>query len=333
MLKTEKEVEQWIEGYIYSHTYAPNCILDNLSLFYTIACEIEDTLESEFKNGIHINLEKCTKITVLEKLEMVKQFFKEQEISFDIEKYIEDGTIAFIDYNQLEQNKSFDSRKCFCGNMRREKEKKLIDVCENGFVFDIPILIHEISHFRDSTLNGCRNQISELLTEGLAYGETLISADYLYELGFVNDAKTIFKFEGNMLYQIATKYIKVAKLFLTYKEYKNISKENHHKLFQEDKEYENAILFLKENNSYDLIHETWHVLGLFLAPFLLMKYKNDKTFMENLKRLHEEINAKDFLECLKTMGLNDLGEEDRIQILHAMQKVKEIYFKERGKTL
>ncbi len=338
MEKAIQEVENFLIEYIFNHTRIPNCVLDNLDLFYTIACEIEETLEGEFKNGITLNPNQLKKVTLMEKIEIVKQYFQEHEIEFDIEKYIMDGTIAFIDYNQLEESeKQFDIRRCFNGNMKKEKNhKKLIDVSENGFICDIPILVHEISHFRDESTKTSRNQISNLLTEALAYGETLISADYLYELGFSYDAQSIFKFEGNTLYQIAKNYKKVAKLFLVYKKYMNISKTSYQAFFEEIeeyKDYEENIKFLKEHTNYDLIYETWYLLGLFLAPFLLNQYKKDKSYMEKLKKLHIEINKKDFLECLDLMGLENLSEKDRIRIVAAMYEIKEKYFKEKGHIL
>ena len=55
--------------------------------------------------------------------------------------------------------------------------------------------------------------------------------------------------------------------------------------------------------------------------------------MEKLKKLHIEINKKDFLECLDLMGLENLSEKDRIRIVAAMYEIKEKYFKEKGHIL
>ena len=203
-------VEEFLNDYLVYNNALPNCVLDNLYLFYKIAEEVEELLEKYFKNGIKIDTNNFTKVTLEEKIEIVKQYFKDCEIDFNIEKYISDGTIEFVDYNQQNENYDFfDIYNCFRGQMYRENKGaiKLIDVCENGLASDICLLIHEISHFRDEPLNP-RNQISNLLTETLAYTETLISADYLNEIGFFIEAQSVLKMEGNILYNIVKKYKK-----------------------------------------------------------------------------------------------------------------------------
>lgn len=332
MMTNIKDVENFLNDYLLYHNAFPNCVLDNLYLFYKIAQEIEELLGNYFKNGIIIEKSQFTKMTLEEKMEIVNQYFKEHEIEFNIEKYINDGTIEFIDYNQQNENYDFfDVRNCFQGHMCRKNNGKtrLIDVCENGFASDICLLIHEISHFRDEPLEP-RNQISDLLTESLAYAETLISADYLKELDFLQDAQIILKNEGNTLYQIAVRYKKVVKLFLVYMEFGNLKKESYQYLFQEEKEkwndYEENIKFLSENLNYDLIYETWHLLGIYLGAFMLSEYKKDKSYMKNIVKLHQEINEKNFLDCMKTMGLCDLSEIDREKVLKSLKEIEINYF-------
>lgn len=341
-----KEIEYYLNNYLGELSKNQNIILANLYSFYKIAWETEKTLAPFFQDGICVNINKLTKMTLEEKLEIVKNYFKEKEKEFDIEKYIKDGTIAFIDYNQLSSDFDFfDFRKCGQGSfyIDERNNKKLIDVSENGYVIDIPLFIHEISHFIDEPKNP-RNQISDLLTETLAYAEQFIFMDYLSELGFLRDMQVLFKIDGNNLYKTSEDYKKIVKIILVFMEMGTINKENYKYFWDmqlkndDEKEktindYEENLAFFKQNLDYDLRYETLYLLGYYLAAYLLNEYKKNNAFIENIKLLHVEINKSDFLDCLKLMNLQDLGKVDREKILKSLMQIKENYFKERGKVI
>lgn len=338
-MTTIKDIENYLNDYLVSHHTLQSIIFDNLFLFYRIAKEVEETLNPYFKNGISFDINTLTKMTLKDKIKLVKKYFQDHSIEFDIDQYIIDGTIAFIDYNQIESDFDyFYIGNCARGNMRPENNRKkfVIDVCENGLVSDIPTLIHEISHFRDEP-KVRRNQVSDLLTETLAYAETYISADYLYKLGYMCDAQFVLKGEGNALYHIAKNIKKILKLFLVYMEFGNVSKESYQYYFENTKEefndYAENMTFLTEHPNIDIEYEILHLLGLYLASFLLEEYKKDHSYMQTIIKLHEEINQRDFLTCIRMMGLNDLGLEDRRRILNSIGSIKDTYFNQQKNLL
>ncbi len=335
-MTTVKDIENYLNDYLVSHNTLQSIIFDNLFLFYKIAKEVEETLEPYFKNGISFDIDTLTKMTLKDKIKLVKNYFQDNSIEFEIEQYINDGTIAFIDYNQLENNFDyFYIGNCARGNMHLENNRKkfVIDVCENGLVSDIPTLIHEISHYRDEPKER-RNQVSDLLTETLAYAELYISADYLYKLGYTNDAQFVLKGEGNALYHIAKSIKKILKLFLVFMEFGNVSKESYQYFFKSINEnfndYTENLTFLAEHPSINVEYELLHLLGLYLASFLLEGYKKDHSYMKTIVKLHEEINQSDFLTCIKMMGLTDLGLEDRKCILNSICHIKDTYFNQKN---
>ncbi len=65
-------VEEFLNDYLVYNNALPNCVLDNLYLFCKIAEEVEELLEKYFKNGIKIDTNNFTKVTLDEKIEIVK---------------------------------------------------------------------------------------------------------------------------------------------------------------------------------------------------------------------------------------------------------------------
>lgn len=336
-----EEIEYFLNACFNYQMKNPSVSLDYVDLFYKIASETEEVLAPFFQTRSNVDVDKLTKMTLEEKLEIVNQYFKEKEIEFDIEKYIKDGTIDFIDYNQLAFD--FDFQECLHGRMYKEKgiNKKLIDVSENGFVIDMPLFVHEISHFRDEPLES-RNKISALFSETLAYAEQFIFMDYLSELGFFNDMQILFKLCIGTLYNISRSLKKIAKIILTFKKIGSLEEKNYQYFWniqssnnkeKEKDDYEKNLTFFKENLDYKFGYQVLHLLGYYLATYLLNEYKKNPAFIENIKLLHEEINKGDFYDCLKLMNLQDLGESDREKILEALMQIQENYFQERGKVI
>ncbi len=303
-------------------------IYHNIDLFYDLSLLLEIGLPEYFNEPINYN--KITNISFFDKIELIQNFYKKIEVNFDLDKYINDGTIDFIYYDYINNNEDSEKVKYPFGNGKcyYETSKRLVDSSNNGLITDVPLVIHELSHFRNQPNSG-RNEISQLLTESVAYAEELICIDYLLDLGYEEDMNIWKKYLFTFFYNQAKHSRLIYKIILVHKELGNISEENYEYYFKTKDEYESTIKYvsryvsrLVEENDFQLYDESSYVMGAILGIYMYIQYKKDKSFFKNIVELHQRINDSDASVCFKVIGLKDLGDEDKAKLNNALNEIK-----------
>lgn len=319
-----KQLESNLNDFIVSIGVYNNIVFNQLPFYYNLCIELSETLQKHFNYyEDKIDYSKISKISLFDKLDLIKDFYKNVGISFDIDKYISDGTINFENYDHFYDNEDTESKKTFMfgyGLSSYEGEKKLVDVCNNGLITDIPVIVHELSHFRDQP-DVKRNQVSDLLTETLAITEEFICCDYLSQKGYKSEMNFFLERQLYSLYK-SVEYMKsIYRMLLLYDEIGSISKDNYLYYYENDECYDSDIKRLEYFNLQRFVPISWYVLSTALAPYLYCKYKEDSSFMKNIISLHDSINNKDIITCFKEMGLTNFNSNERKQMLECIDKI------------
>ena len=318
MKEKVKKTEQFLNNYIIDKNLEQTAVYHNLEFFYDLSSVLDtylskhvDTLKEE------IYYSKITKMSLFDKLNLVEEFYKEHGIEFDLNKHLDDGTIDFIYYDHL----NIKHEQFVMGRNYYEKSKKLIDVANHGFVVDILVLIHELSHLRDQP-DIRRNQLSDLLTEALACAESLICADYLKELGYQEDM-LLWKKRLYYTFYILAKQTKIKyEMLLLFKNLGSLSESSYELFYGNNDKYKDNIEHMNQfidNNDFNIYFYSWYIMGAVFGTHLYNEHKNDPSFMKNIILLHDRINDSDIIQCLKLMNFNNDGSRDLEKVENALE--------------
>ena len=267
-------------------------VLNNIENIFKLIRLIEKK-QIEFKD------EKIEKeISLEETIKIINDFLKEIEINIDINKLIENKTIRFIEEkNKNKQGKSYYDEK---------QKRKIIDIVKRKDILMLAVIIHEIMHYTNQPKDGKRNTTSDFLTEAISYSFELISMDKFLKTKYREDAIYVIK---NVLYSLkyCANYSYSAALSLCiYKENKKLTKENIEEIIKFENYKNEMTNFIK--NKYNLAYNTWNLIGYYLAIYIYIEYKKDKSFMNKIKELNDSINTKKFSECLKIIDINNIND-------------------------
>lgn len=272
--------------------YSNNIVLINLDFFeYLSSFYISkfNTLNINFKGQLDYG--KFTKITLQEKIDILKQFYNYIKIDIDIDKLISDGTINIFTYDNYDnENLEEKIKYLYQGSNTYDNGHKVINVTNNGYVTDILIIVHELSHFRNQPDNA-RGQVNHLFTESLAYADEIIAADFLCKLGYEKEVKEYMKFLFVDKYSIL---FKQNKLFKILNEYKNGIQSNLN------------IQELNNTNLESVFLNTFNLLSIAISPELFMTYKT--VGYKDINELYDDINKDDALIIFNKIGLNELDD-------------------------
>ena len=322
------DLEHDINDYLMINYDENGFIFENLSLLYTLVYNLKEILEDEELLNIDIDYNSIRKVDFLKKIQIAKDFYKTLNIKFDFESLIIDGTIGceFFDFGyDLEAT---EEEKEFClqnGCTYHENDKKLIDLWNTGLVTDIPVLIHELSHFRNLPDDG-RDLISLLFTEALAYFDDFLCIDYLEELGYCNEAVLQRKLSLSYFYLLAENTLPLYKMFNLYENLGSIKKEDYEYFYGDIDEDMNDFDYDLETlieSTWDLSEATFYLFGVYLGAFMYLEYQKDNNFLKNILKLYTKINESDISECFKLIGLNDLSDNDLPKLFDAVEKLKD----------
>lgn len=291
-----KILNQKLNDY-FVETKDTNMVLNNnISVFYKLSILTNNELLEYFNEKDNIDdIESLTKLNFLEKIQLATEFYKYLNIDFDIEKYIQNGTIDFQSQAQFEDN--------IIGVNKKENGYTIIDVINSGTIFDVAVLVHELSHFRDTGKDDY-NEVWILLTEALAYTEKLIFIDFLSKNGYEKDAFILKRIFGYNCYLIADEMIPIYEMLQLYNDLGSISKENYDFYYINNDYYDEDITKMEEFlETKEISFNSRYILGMPLAVYLFEKYKNDNEFINTIQILHDKISKCSFAECLNIMKL------------------------------
>jgi len=307
-----KEIESAMNDFIVKISGRNNIVYGQLPIFHNLSDKLIVIISKFYENcSPNIDYEKITKMSLYEKLDIIKGFYQQLGVEIDLEQIIADGTLDFKYNDIFYDNENFPPLYIYGLNYYNNGHKS-IDAANNGLVTDICLIIHEISHFRNQP-EFKRNQVNDLLTETIAYTEEFIFADYLSKLGYKSDIYLLLRRSFILFYNYAKNMKSVYKMFILYEELGSISKEDYKYYFEDDKDYEDDLKQIQDaskNNFCGFFEQSWYILAVFLAAYLYQKYKNDNSFIDNINKLHSQISTNNILECFSLMGLNSLNEKD-----------------------
>lgn len=331
--KELKKIEERVNDYIVERKLYQTFAYDNLPFFYIISMRIIKSLEKYFDGEIYLlPYQDIPRASIDEKIGLIKSFYRDMNIDLDIDRLIADGTIGFKYYGL--NSKYYPSSY----GESYYHSKKLINSCNNGLVTDAIVLVHELSHFRDQPEDGMRKYINDLYTEALAFTEEFIFADYLQQKGY-DIYVPYMRNVTSMLFSNVQRMASVFRMFLTYENLGDLSQESYSILFDKDnyqEDFQEFKSFLNNKYGEELDSNCNYVFATFLAPYLYMKYQDDYSFIEAIKRLHTLTITGDYYQILKEIGLRDYDINALDEIEKSLISMKDLFIKKskvKSKTL
>ncbi len=290
---------------------------DNLSFFGNNSFLL-DTIEelwaltnyvgSKYQKFCSYNVKdlKYTTVNKSECLSLVQSYLERHSIELNIHDLLQNDILILLEgpkekdnyYSSLKDGSSFYD----------EQGNKKIAVSLEGTIFDAAVIIHEITHFRNQSIEK-RSFTNDLLTESLSYAEELIFFEDLKDTIYDKDRAIHFKLFEKLIYQYSYRIYYIYKIILLYKKEQKINKESYLKVFC-DSEYEKTIEFFEEYafHQKSILKDTWTFLGLPLAVYLLEEYRVDRNFFEILKEYNERLKGDNLERCLETIKIHNLEE-------------------------
>lgn len=200
----------------------------------------------------YANLENLTEMDFLSSIELVKKFYADMQIEYDIEKAVQNGTISIS-----EPKNTFE--KTLTGMSYRAGENVIADVTYNNCISDAVILSHELAHVRNNTKKYVYTR--KFLTETTSYAEQLVFTDYLKKLEYENDSNILNTQALWNLWRFNFRVYEIIRLLDLYNLLGHISLENWIFLYGSQNGYYEAI-----DRVYSLIYE---YKKTFLTQFII----------------------------------------------------------------
>jgi hypothetical protein len=280
--------------------------LNNLGLFLKINGVVNEVFE--FENvDLSINKDEYSKMSNQEAIDLVKSFYKSNNIYLNIDYLIANGTIIFND-NSNPSNKDH-------YHYYRDKDTMKITSSNNGTINDSMILVHELSHYCDC-IYGSNNEAKKILTEGIATAETLVFTNYLTKQGYIEDAIMLKRENLNDFKNMARNQREILKFFILYLENGEITKRDYERIFSNASDYENQLnLILKKDNLLKRYkYACRYSLACLFGYYLYNEYLKGESFLKYIEKLHTMVNTSSVNECLAYVGLHDLGDSDLLKL-------------------
>lgn len=281
----------------------PDIFYDGLEIFYRIALFMknlyreEEYPEEEYHSFKHLG--------ILESIELVKKYYKENNIDIDLDELVCDGTINFVEQERLKHITK--------GLSHSENGKKLIEVWTQFNVFDAVVLLHELSHYKDQ---GGNTQVRDLFTEGIAYAEEHIFVDWLEENGFPGIKETWEKMMNACRHFFADYQYKNLKIYNLFDKMGNIDKDTYEYYYEDDTNYEE--IMNRFDRKYDVQTEGEYVFGFAISDYIYDKYRKGEMTIQDIEKLHKIVNT-DLDQTFEALDLEDLYEDNIEKLLQAME--------------
>lgn len=287
-------------------------------LLYNICNDIMQYLYFYSAKNYDMNIRSLNKSNIPFNIELIQKFYKENNISFDIEKYIREGNITIENIKP----KDITLNSIMCGKSLYSDGKNKIEIQNNSLVADSATWIHELSHFRDQPDHE-RNEISHLFTESIAYTEELIYLDYLEKKGYKKEAKLIKNLIFTSAYNYATLATSIFKVCNLLDSTGALTEENYRLYYADMNYYEHLsrIDYSIKNDFFEIFRASISMMGYYLSLYMYENHKEDHKFMESIQELHDDINKYDMDKCLEHIDLKHIEGYDRLKVVHAISCV------------
>lgn len=279
-------------------------ILDYIEYLWSLVNYIEKKYKNLYEElHFSMNYSKLSKNGVIK---LVDEFYKSHNIDLNVYDLINQDILC-IKTEEKEKDAFFETKHDGESFYDENNNKRIIIKLE-GTIFDAAVIIHELSHYRNQP-DGKRNFISDLFTEALAYANELIFFEDLKDTKYLKDRNLHFTGIMFLMYSYAYNIHYIYKMIMLYKKENNITKLLHKKLFKTD-DYDAMLYDFEKYVSQNrfVVRDTWFVIGLPLAIYMLEEYMKDKNFFDRLEKFNIDINEKSLWECLKAINVNGMDD-------------------------
>lgn len=305
---SKERIEQykiWFENLSF---FGNNCfVIDKIEYLWNLV----NYIGSKYQKFCNCNIgknEKYAEITLDECIIITQSFFDNHKIFFNINKLIEEKVLVLKDNTNKQDDKFYYSSKDGSSYYDENKNKRILVIID-GSIFDSAVLIHEITHYRNQP-NNKRNFTNDLLTESLSYAMELIFFEDLKDSIYKSDRELHFRLFERLLYEYSYQIYYIYKIIYLYKKEKDISRDKYDKIFDDgmyDKTLEQFERYVSQKKS--VLKDTWIIIGLPLAIYMLDEYRKDKMFFNLLEKFNDAIMTnKSIEECLTIIGINSDNE-------------------------
>lgn len=274
----------------------------NLEKFYDL-CSIASKNFMDFDFNDTYDDTNFKKMDFFEKIDMVKDFLQSINVTVDVDKYMNDGTLSpsYINFDK-EDKKSYMKGKGKVDNNGNED----VTFPNSGLLLDSIIMTHEFGHMANRPTN---NEQIAIMSEAVALYTELQFYDYLFKLGY-NDEVLFFK---NTRLKDTSKLSKLysnsISILLTYIKYGAVTEENFKCLFPEKNYFEVLNRIEGNEDFYTISMGMNYVFGFVMATFLKRKVDEDFSYTENINTLNKRLNSSDFTENLRILGISNFDYE------------------------
>lgn len=274
----------------------------NLEKFYDL-CSFASKNFMDFDFNDTYDDTNFKKMDFFEKIDMVKDFFQSINMTVDVDKYMNDGTLSpsYINFDK-EDKKSYMKGKGKVDNNGNGD----VTFPNSGLLLDSIIMAHEFGHMANRPTN---NEQIAIMSEAVALYTELQFYDYLFKLGY-NDEVLFFK---NTRLKDTSKLSKLysnsISILLTYIEYGAVTEENFKCLFPEKNYFEVLNRIEGNEDFYTISMGMNYVFGFVMATFLKRKVDEDFSYTENINTLNKRLNSSDFTENLRILGISNFDYE------------------------
>ena len=326
MGKQEIDINDYLNSFLNYFHELRKLLFDNIGTFYEMAKFLKSQAVSEISRK-QFDWNKIEKSTFFKNIELIDNFFKKNNVDFDIDTIIKDGTLEVIPTN-------YD--RVMYGLNNYLGDHKSITIYNNGYVTDTIVWIHEISHYRNQTDEG-RSQVNDLLTETLAHTMSLIFTDYLEEEGFSYEAN-IGRHDMLITFKaVSSNAYVLTKMYLLYETLGDTSRESYKYYYGSDDDYDevkNKFKKIVQNNNDAIFNILFYTLSGVLSVYMYEEYRKDNSFINNIEKLNTcLLNGDDLQKCLSTIGLTGYNKESLDKIEKAYADYRQLLSESKYKML
>lgn len=274
----------------------------NLEKFYNL-CSIasKDFMDFDFNDTYDDTNFK--KMDFFEKIDMVKDFFQSINMTLDVDKYMNDGTLSpsYINFDKKNKKSYMKGKGKIDNNGNGD-----VTFPNSGLLLDSIIMAHEFGHMANRPTN---NEQIAIMSEAVALYTELQFYDYLLKLGY-NDEVLFFK---NTRLKDTSKLSKLysnsISILLTYIKYGAVTEKSFNCLFPEKNYFEVLNRIESNEDFYTISMGMNYVFGFVMATFLKRKVDEDFSYTENINILNKRLNSSDFTENLRILGISNFDYE------------------------
>ena len=236
---------------------------------------------------------------------LVNQFLTNHDINLNLEQLIEDQILLLKKdvFKTENSNDFFGCQKNGLSHYDKDNKKVIIIDTENT-ILDSAVIVHELMHYRNQPDNK-RNFTSDLLTEALSYGIELIFFEDLKDTIYHEDRLLHFRLLEKLMNNYMHQMYYIYKVILLYKTKKEINEHLYNELFN-DGGYEIMMKYFDKYVQHKgcIIQNTWLVIGLPLAIYILEEYRKDKNFFNSVELFNSSLNDKSLNDCLSILNID-----------------------------